>query len=355
MTSHERVINTISYKKPDRPPIDYSVTTEVNAKLMNYFDINNYEELLCKLGVDFRYLYPRYIGPKEYIGLDYGSRVGRDVWGIVWKSIKTKFGTYYEIASNPLSAANSLEEIEKYNWPNPDWIDVSNLKKEIEKINYKERKAIVFFNGRVFSNAWGIRGFEKFLMDLIVQPEIAETLMKKVADFYYEITKRAIEATDGLIDIIFSGSDIGTQEGMMISPELWRKRVKPWTMRLIEPFKKIGYKTCYHSDGDFTDVIEDFIEGGLDIINPIQPKAKNNNPENLKARFGGKIAFWGGIDTQELLPFGTPERVKEEVIRTINILGDNGGYIVSSSNNIQPDTPMENILSFYRTAQDYRY
>ena len=322
---------------------------------MDYFDIESYDELLYKLGVDFRYIWPRYIGPEELIGLDYGSRSGKDVWGIVWKPIRTKFSTYFEIESSPLSRANSLEEIEKYNWPNPDWIDVSNLKKEIERINYKEHKAIVFVTGRVFSNAWGLRGFEKFLMDLISQPEIAVMLMEKVSDFFFEIARRAIEATDGLIDIILSASDIGAQEGMMLSPELWRKRVKPWTSKLIEPFKKIGYKTFYHSDGEFTDVIEDFIGMGLDIVNPIQPKARNTNPENLKARFGGRIAFSGGIDTQELLPYGTSESVKKEVIRTINILGRNGGYIVASSNALQPDTPLENILSLYKTVQEYKY
>lgn len=355
MTSHKRVVSAINYIKPDRPPLDYSGTPEITANLMDYFDIESYDELLCKLGVDFRSISPIYIGPEEFIGMNWGSKAGKDIWGIVWKSIRTKFGTYYEIASNPLAKMNNLEEVEKYNWPNPDWIDVSNLGKEIEKINYKERKAIVFFGGRVFSTAWGLRGFENFLMDLIIQPEIAEILMEKVSNFYLEITRRAIKTTDGLIDIIFSGDDIGTQEGMMISPELWRRRIKPWTRKLIESYKREGYKTCYHSDGDFTDVMEDFIEMGLDIVNPIQPKARGTNPENLKARYGGRIAFWGGVDTQELLPLGTQESVKKEVIRTINILGDNGGYIVASSNAIQPDTPLENILALYKTVREYEY
>jgi len=355
MNSYERVINAINYKKPDRPPLGYFATPEVTAKLMNYFNIKNYEKLLGMLGVDFRYISSNYIGPEEFIGMDYGIRIGKDIWGIVWKAIRTKFSTYYEIESSPLANINSLEEIEEYNWPDPDWIDVSNLKKEIEKINYNERKAIVFSAGRVFSNAWGLRGFEKFLIDLITQPEIAEMLMKKVSDFFFEVTRRAVEATGGLIDIIESLSDIGSQNGMILSPKLWRKYVKYWTGRLIEPFKKDGYKTSYHSDGDFTDVMDDLIEMGLDIVNPIQPKARNTDPENLKALFGDRIAFSGGIDIQELLPFGTPDDVKREVTRTINILGTNGGYIVASSNAIQPDTPLENILALYQTVREYNY
>jgi len=192
-------------------------------------------------------------------------------------------------------------------------------------------------------------------MDLTIQPEIANMIMKKVSDFFSELANRAIEATNGSIDIILSASDIGTNEGMMISPELWKKYVKPWTSRVIEPFSKLGYKTWYHSDGDFTEILEDFIEMGLDIIDPIQPKAKNNDPKNLKARFGGKIVFSGGIDQQELLPFRTPEIVRKEVTRTIDILGDNGGYIVSSSNALQPDVPLENILSLFKTVQEYKY
>lgn len=355
MISHKRALNAINNRKPDRPPLDYSGTPEVTARLMDYFDIDNQEDLLCKLGVDFRNVSPGYTGPKELIGMDWGARAGKDMWGIEWKSIETKYGTYYEIASNPLSKVNSLEEIEKYNWPDPDWVDLSNLKDEIEKINYKERKAIGFFGGRIFSNAWALRGFERFLMDLISRPEIATMIMEKVFNFHNEITNRALGVTDGLIDIITSGDDIGTQNGMILSPELWREKVKPWTRKLIEPFKKKGYKTFYHSDGDFTDVLEDFIDMGLDIVNPVQPKARNTDPESLRAKFGGRIAFSGGIDTQELLPFGTPETIKKEVIRTIEILGTTGGYIVAPSNNIQPDTPVENIISLYKTVQEYRY
>ncbi len=355
MTPHERVINSIERKKPDRPPLAYSGTAEVTSMLMDVFKTREYEDLLEKLGVDFRYVHPCYVGPKELIGLNWGAMEGKDVWGIVWKEVRTSYGAYYEIAKNPMGKLRDIEEIDSYKWPDPDWIDVTNLKSKIEILNQKERKAIVFFAGRIFSTAWGLRGFETFLADLILQPEIINILMEKVLEFYHEVAKRALEATDGLIDIVFSADDIGTQNGMMISPELWRKYVKPWTRKLIKPFKEMGYKTCYHSDGDLIDVMDDFIEIGLDIINPVQPKAKNTNPENLRKKFGGRITFFGGIDTQELLPFGTPEKIKKEVRRIIKILGEDGGYIVAPSNNIQPDTPLKNILAVYDVVKKYNY
>lgn len=166
---------------------------------------------------------------------------------------------------------------------------------------------------------------------------------------------RAIEESDGQIDIIFSGGDIGTQRGMMLSPDLWRKYIKPWSKQLIKPFKEMGLKTFYHSCGSIVPVIEDFIEMGLDVLDPVQPKAEGMDPEYLKEHFGDRLSFHGGIDEQEILPLGAPEDVEKEVIRLINILGKNGGYIVAAAHAIQPDTPVENVLAMYRTACEYKY
>jgi uroporphyrinogen decarboxylase len=140
---------------------------------------------------------------------------------------------------------------------------------------------------------------------------------------------------------------------MMISPDVWRQLVKPWQQQLIEPYKQMGLFTRYHSDGSIVPIIEDLIEMGLDLLDPIQPKAADMNAVNLARRFGGRLAFYGGLDTQELLPMGTPDQVERQMLELINVLGRNGGYIAAASNAIQADVPVENILSLFRTAREY--
>ena len=193
------------------------------------------------------------------------------------------------------------------------------------------------------------------MMDMIDQPDMAEFLLGKVTRFFKETALRAVEASAGLIDIVWSCGDVGMQTGMMLSPSIWREQIKPWHRELIQPFTAMGLKTRYHTDGSVVPIIEDLIEMGLDLLDPIQPNTAGMDAENLRALFGGRISFYGGVDTQRLLPFGTPKEVEAEVLRLIRILGDSGGYVAAASNAVQPDVPVENILALYCTARDYRY
>lgn len=361
MTSYERVMIALSHKNPDRSPVDYIATSEMNEKLRRYLNIENQEELLNYLGIDMHYVNARFVGPKGLVGepcIGSGIRyaaTGKDFWGVERRSVKYKFGTYSEITFHPLAHVKTLKEVKEYSWPNLDWFDMSHLKEEIKRINSKERRAIIFFTGSAFETPWYMRGLERFLIDLMECPEIAVAISRKVAEFCKERAMRAIEASDGQIDIIRSGGDLGTQEGMMLSPELWRKHIKQQSVELIKPFKKMGLKTFYHSCGSIVPVIEDFIEMGLDILDPIQPKVKGMDAKYLKDCFGDRLTFHGGVDEQEILPFGTTKDVEEEVIRLINILGRDGGYIVAPANAVQPDTPVKNVLAMFKTACAYKY
>ena len=189
-------------------------------------------------------------------------------------------------------------------------------------------------------------------MDLVECPDIAEAISCHAMEFYKQRAMRALEAADGQIDIIGSGGDIGTQRGMMLSPDLWRKHIKPYSKQLIRTFKDMGLTTFYHSCGSIVPVIDDFIEMGLDILDPIQPLAAGMSAEELKPRFGDRLTFHGGIDEQELLPRSTPAEVCSEVRRLIQILGKGGGYIACSAHAIQPDTPVENIVALYEAANE---
>ena len=355
MTSHERVMRALGHCRPDRPPLNYYGTQETTDKLLRHLGLETYEQLLCHFGADMRYVSPRYAGPEEFSGASGYATGGKDMWGVVWKPMSNAFATYNEVVFHPLAQAKTLQELEAYPWPNPDWLSVSHLKEDIELFNQQERRAIVFPTGGFLETAWYLRGLEQMLIDLVAQPDIAEFILMKVTHFLKEVTMRAVEAAEGQIDIIWCASDVGIQTGMICSPETWREKLKPWHRELVEPFKRMGMKTRYHTDGSVVPIIEDLIEIGVDLLDPIQPKAAGMDAESLHARFGGRIAFYGGVDTQELLPYGSARQVEEEVLRLIRVLGSEGGYVAAASNAVQPDVPVENILALYRTAREYRY
>ncbi len=355
MTSRERVIAALTHQKPDRPPLNYYGTPETDMMLLDHLHLKSREDLLCHLGADLRYVSPKYVGPDRFVGQTGYFTPGLDIWGVRWKPINAGVCTYSEIAHHPLADAETLDDIKAHPWPNVDWCDVSHVKEQIKRLNDPHPRAIVFTMGGngTFETPWSIRGLERFMMDLIECPEIADFMMMKVTTFLAEVTERALEAADGMIDIVWSSSDVGMQTGMMISPDVWRQLVKPWQQQLIEPYKQMGLFTRYHSDGSIVPIIEDLIEMGLDLLDPIQPKAADMNAVNLARRFGGRLAFYGGLDTQELLPMGTPDQVERQMLELINVLGRNGGYIAAASNAIQADVPVENILSLFRTAREY--
>ena len=352
MQPYDRFINAINHEKTDRLPVDFVCTPEFDNKIKKHFGIDEDELLLQKLGVDIRRVSARFAGPDDMMGAAGVCGVGKDFLGVVWRPVKYELGVYNEIAFHPLAHATTVKEIEEYSWPSVDWFDFSHLKEDIARINRDHRYAIMFFAGGAFETPWYMRGMERFLMDLVECPDIAEAISFHAAEFYKNRALRAIEESDGQIDIIGSGGDIGTQRGMMLSPELWRRHIKPYSKTLIRTFKDMGLKTFYHSCGSIIPVIEDFIEMGIDILDPIQPKAAGMDPDDLKRRFGKRLSFHGGIDEQELLPRGTPEQVRQEVYRYIRILGENGGYIVSPAHAVQPDTPVENIIALYEAATE---
>ena len=355
MTSRERVLAALDHRVPDRPPLNYFGTPETTQKLLSSLRLEDNEELSRYLGADMRYVSPRYVGPRQYCGASGFSSGGLDMWGVFWKPVRNKYCTYYEVARHPLSEASTLKELEDHAWPNPDWLSVERLRQEIRAINEPERRAIVLPAGSFFEAAWYLRGFENLLADMLERPGMVEYLLMRVTQFFKEVTMRAVEASDGQIDLVWSSSDVGTQNGMMFSPALWREQIKPWHREFIEPFKRMGLKTRYHTDGSVVPIIEDLIEMGLDLLDPIQPNTRDMDAENLNARFGGRISFYGGVDTQGLLPYGTAREVEEEVLRLIRVLGSRGGYVVAASNAVQPDVPVDNILTLYRTAREYRY
>ena len=354
MTSRERVRKTLNREKADRPASSLRCTEEVWTALKAHFNVSTNVDVLDKLDADLRWVYLSYCGPKERSASTLGEE-GTDIWGNVMKGYKNDYNTYFEIVGHPLANCKSVDEILSYDWPSLDWWDYDKMRQTIKENKKTDDRSIMFFAGGAFETPWYMRGMEQFFVDLYENPEIVTAICSKVREYYFDRALRVLDATDGEVDIIGSGGDIGGQEHLMLSPAIWRELIKPHTAGLITPFKKMGLGTFYHSCGSVDAVIDDFVEVGLDLLDPIQVTAGGMQPENLFGKFGDRIGFHGAIDEVELLPHSTPKQVYDETTRIISILGGNGGYIVSPSHQVQGDTSVENILAIYNAVRDYKY
>ncbi|MCK5736940.1 MAG: hypothetical protein KAH21_10695, partial [Spirochaetaceae bacterium] len=193
MDAYTRIIKTIKHEKADRPPTDFVATPEIMEQLFKHFGVDSAFEVQNLLGIDMRWVYPRFTGPEELSGAAGVGVEGKDFLGIVWKPVKNEFATYNEIAFSPLANIKSVKEVEEYQWPSVDWFDFSHLKEEIKRINDKERHFIGFFAGGAFETPWYMRGMENYLTDLLIQPEIAETISRKAQEFYKARALKALE------------------------------------------------------------------------------------------------------------------------------------------------------------------
>lgn len=370
MSPKERVLAALNHSQTDRVPIDLGGTvTSIHflayKSLLNFLKIDEKIYLINKVGgtvcpserilkrfnVDTRYIYPKIEPlnenfPKTFV----------DAWGL-----KRKFtGHYYDLTpdGSPLANMDSVYEINSYDWPSPEDLgfNLNFMIEQAERLS-KEDYAIVFPYVIVgsFAHALLLRGFRQFLSDLILKPKIADAILDNVTNLMVECIKKYVAPVGKYLDAIFFGDDLGTQTSPIISPNLYNRFVKPRHKRLIEAFKSVSKaKVIIHSDGSIFQLLDGLIEAGVDGINPVQVSAKNMDTRILKERFGEKLVFWGGIDTQRVLPFGKPENVVDEVKRRVHDLAENGGYILASVHNIQPLTPPENIITMFDYASTHK-
>jgi len=349
MTSKQRVLDAIDHKQTDRVPLDLWATKEVVGKLCAYFRTDRADDVVKELGVDIRQVEPKYIGPP--LGASPEGRT-KDIWGVTRRRIEYSGGSYLEVEDYPLEGEISISDIENYPWPDPDHYDYSVIPRLCEEYG---DYAILNVGDRLnrtslLKAAMYLRGMQQLMIDMSLNPTLVEALLGKIADYYLAHNERIFKAGEGLIDIFMMGDDFGTQEGLLISPEMFRRFFAPKLKEFAAQANSYGLKVMLHSCGSVRELIPDIIEIGIDILNPIQTNAKGMIPEELKKEFGDRICFHGGIDVQHTLPFGTVEDVEREVKDRVRVLGKDGGYILASTHNIQPDTPIENILRMYEAA-----
>lgn len=351
LLSRERVLLALQHKQPDRVPLDFWAVPETWQKITESMRVSDREVILQRLGVDIREVAPDYKGPVMPVFAD-GSFL--EPKGTHRKIVHNQFGSYEEYASFPLSNAQSEEDLAKFNWPQVEWWDIEHLSEKIGDLH--TRYYIKIETGGLFELAWALRGYERFLVDLIMSPEIVHGIMSKITDFYCAYIERVLTWSGDKIDMVYTYDDIAGQSNLLISPSMWEEFIKPYHVKLNKVIKNYGKTIMYHSCGAVSPMIERLMELPIDVLNPLQPLAKGmEDIELIKERFGRKISFHGGIDIQYLLPHGTREELMKEAERRIRILGDNGGYILASAHYIQADTPVEQIFALYDFARNFRY
>jgi uroporphyrinogen decarboxylase len=356
--NRKRFLQTIYGEIPDRPPLYVSCTPQVAKKLCNHLDLPfeepldsmlstraSHMDLMVHLGADAVGIAACAPTNRPTVIMDNG--LIKNEWGMVFKDS----GQYNEFYTFPLAHAETTQDIENYNFPDPNasgrW---DAARQTIEKYG-KTHGIIGDLETTLFETAWYLTGLEKFLMDLMMEAEYIPALLDKIQSIHTQYGKKLIEMG---ADVLWCGDDFGTQNSLIMSQNTFRKVFKPRIRQMFEEFRCMNpaIRLAWHSCGAVKPLIPDFIEIGLDILNPIQPLAADMDPDELKKEFGNELTFFGGICVQDLLPHGDPEQIKNEVERRATILGKNGGYIIAPAHNIQEDTSVDNILTLFESVNN---
>ena len=369
MNGRDRINTALSHRQPDRTPIDLggtrdsSVVIEGYERLKEHFGVQEEnrltsrmmqvvdvaEPILKTLDIDTRGIFPKTPADTET-----GERTYRDEWGI--ERVRPPGSYYFDQVEFPLSGGITAADITRYPWPDPaDPVRREGLKERVRWIRENTGCAAVLNLQSAFVHtSQYLRGFEDWFVDLAADTRMAEALFDAVLDISLGICGELLEEIGQEVDVLMASDDIGLQEGLMVSPDLYRKLFKPRHARYFRLMHDLSpAKVLFHSCGSIADILDDLIEIGVDAVNPVQVSAGGMDPRELKRKYRGRLAFWGAVDTQRILPLGSSAEVETEVERRIEELGIDGGYVLGAVHNIQPDVPLENILTMFRHAREY--
>jgi uroporphyrinogen decarboxylase len=381
-THQERVWTTIRHEETDYIPCDFAATTEVWNLLINHFqpEITGMEDLywlepqreaiLRQLGVDCRiFSYDMFCAPPENVvkpgaQVDWWSTTIRstpnrmwrqimpdgtlyDIWGVHYRVEQHLYGEYEGYSSWVLGDATSAGDLKGYSWPRPDWWDFSELPAMIDRLQQDGPFHVRFRVGSFFEQAWALRGLEQFMLDFALDPTIPEYIMDRLLEVHLANLETVLQLAGDKLDMVYTYDDVATQNSLLISPEAWRRLVKPRHQKILDLIHRYNKPAMYHCDGAVAPLIPELIEIGVNVLNPIQPDSRGMEPAGLKAKYGQQLTFHGGVDIIKTLPRGSVEQVRQEVRARAQVLGAGGGYIMCSSHHIQPDTPLENVLAMY--------
>jgi len=366
MTSRQRVMIALDHRQPDRVPFDCTFGYIAYKRLEEHLGFRPQKavlpgntalsvrpplEFLQEMRVDLYYLSLN--PPPGRAAFEYGMQSYTDEWGVQHRKIETPVGLQYEMARHPLADAK-VTDLADYPWPDPrDPSLVAGLEQRARQLYEQTQLALVGrLSSSIFEQAFALRGMEKLFMDMALDPEFAGALMDRLADLAIGYLEAGLKACGKYLQILrLAGDDMGHQRGTLFSPAMFRRVIKPRFARLYRAARELFLqynpqgKLMAHTDGDVYPIIPDYIEMGLDVLNPVQPYVTEMEHDRLKREFGDRLCFHGGIDLQRVLPFGTPDEVYQEAVKTMRALGPGGGYILAPTHYLTPDVPPENVLA----------
>jgi uroporphyrinogen decarboxylase len=359
MKPRERVELALNHEQPDRCPMQISFTPEFAERLREDMRLNrgklhnphgggNTYQLERSLGQDMLltsvgWANSYYMDDQAYI----------DEWGVGWdvQPYETPFGVghYTEIVSHPLAEDDAIDS---YEAPDPNRPELYQASQQMIDQFKGEYWIVGVTVTTIFETAWALRGLEKMLMDMSMNPDLAHRILDIPYQYHLTAAKKLVEMG---VDMVWTGDDVGMQEDMLISPAMWRQYFKPRMATFIAELKAINpdVKVAYHTDGNVERIIPELIEIGLDVLNPVQPACMD--PAELKKKYGQQLCFWGTIDEQHTLPFGSSQDVQEEVIQRLKTIGSGGGLVIAPTHHVQLDTPLENFWALVDTVLETPY
>ena len=373
MTSRERVRRALAHQAPDRVPIDIGGHSATSMAPVSYASLCRYlslpvpdevrlmskamqivymdERVMEALGTDCRPLIaPRTIGtgPVAWEG-------GRftDEWGVEW--YRPESSAYYEVARFPLEGMTAAD-LDRYPWPDPrDPKRTAGLAEELKRLSATDYAVVgVPSSLNIFERAMLLRGYEQILLDLAMDPEFVHKLFRRLMEFNIAVYTDFLRIAGGQIEAIRVADDLGGTQAPLISPRMYRELLKPYHQEWFRVIKTLtAAKIVLHSDGALVPLLPDLIEAGIDALNPVQVFAQGMDSAFLKREFGKQLAFWGGVDTVNVLPKAGRQRVVDEVRRRIEDLAEGGGFVLAGVHNLQADVPPENIMIMIEMAREY--
>ncbi|MDT8298110.1 MAG: uroporphyrinogen decarboxylase family protein [Spirochaetaceae bacterium] len=358
MSPKERVLTALDHREPDRVPVFNTITPELAEALAERLGITRYtlaDSPLSQNRISFHELLTRcgndVVGvgacaPNKSPTRDIGNHAYTDEWHITYK----KVGCYTEQVEYPLAEATTVEEIRAFPFPDPDAPGRFDLA-ERDIAEYGENYAVCGdLECTIFEGSWHMIGMEKYLLDLTMEENYIFELMDQIQSYSIGVGKKL--AGMG-VDFIWLGDDMGTQRGMLISPDMWRKYFKKRLQTVISEIRSVHpeVKFAYHSCGSCYPIMADLIEIGVDILNALQPNAQGMDLSTIKSEFGSKVSLFGGLDVQNIIPFGSIEDVEEEIRRVIRTAAPGGGLLLAGAHNYQPDVSVEKLLRIYEITQ----
>ena len=382
MTSRERLLKALRHEEPDRVPYDLASTQVTGISNGAYQNLRRHlglepedpnwldvvqqvvipgDDIMDRLDVDTRGLFPLTSHNWDvYDKLEDGGDnwVYHDEWGMT-QHFPKEHGHWFSIVAHPLADASPTpDSIDAHPWPDPvDPERVAGLRDQA--IAFREAGQAVVLKGLcagIFEMAQRVRGMENALMDPMLYPDMSDRLYGKIADLKIAFWEMVLSELGDVVDVVAEGDDYGTQESQLISPDQFRQLLKPHQMRVFAAIKKAAPNAFlfFHSCGSVRPILPDFIEGGVDILNPVHTAATGMEPHALKRDFGDALTFWGGgVETQHVLPHGTPEEVRDDVKRNLDALAPGGGYVFNTVHNIQSEVPPENIMAMWEAMREF--